>query len=177
METSCKASSDLAIKRVNKWPRIRHSCGKKQGNAFDWVSVLSSECMNGLVLDDLNNRMFFQIQQLISFEMVKRPSAANEFYHVQFLPINPFQTTVAAAVAPPSSVLELVSWVKSCFGSFRNTRRTVMLSLDPAAFAWATRLWATSSLEPPPSLRASWTRPGTSPGRTTSKKPSQARRM
>lgn len=101
----------------------------------------------------------------------------NEFYHVQFLPINPFQTTVAAAVAPPSSVLELVSWVKSCFGSFRNTRRTVMLSLDPAAFAWATRFWATSSPEPPPSLRASWTRPGTSPGRTTSKKPSQARRM
>lgn len=112
-----------------------------------------------------------------SFEMVKRPSAANEFYHVQFLSISPFQTTVAAAIAPPSSVLELVSWVKSCFGSFRNTRRTVMLSLDPAAFAWATRLWATSSPEPPPSLRASWTRPGTSPGRTTSKKPSQARRM
>lgn len=38
---------------------------KNKETPFYWRSMLSFECMNGLVLDDLNNRMFFQIQQLI----------------------------------------------------------------------------------------------------------------
>lgn len=45
--------------------------------------------------------------------MVKRLSVAIGplicFYHGQFLPFNPFQIPVAAAVAPLGSALELVS--------------------------------------------------------------------
>lgn len=184
METCC-LSSNVTTKRVNKWPWIRHSLKKKKTrkrlsptfDAFFWMHDWTrfGWPQQSHILFKCNNSL------KISFQMVKRPSVAIGplicFYHGQFLPVKPFQIPVAAAVAPSGSVLEFASLVRSCCGSLRNTKRTVMLSLDPAALAWATRVWATSSPEPPVSLKASRTSPGTSPGRTTSKRPSQASRM
>lgn len=83
-------------------------------------------------------------------------------------------------------------WASSCSGGRRNTRTTVMLSVEPDALAWHTKCWATFDPSASPNSfdgqfsveseslgcwSASRTRFGTSEGLTESKKPSHARRM
>ncbi len=119
-----KASSNVATKRVNKWPGIRHSPKKQRGNTFHPRSML---LLNAWLTrsGDLNNRIYFSNATTIIPDGEKTIScywSSDLLLSWTIVPVKPFQIPVAAAVAPPGSVLELVSLVRSCCGSLRTPR-------------------------------------------------------